>query len=105
LPKTRYLWRVPAPSGEPIRAALEKDTSFREPARRPFYACSMDQVGLRRVFVFPPPIKAILLLDEDVSWFFQLPMDQLSPEEQAREREYRRQQGLRFPLDLRLSPH
>jgi tetratricopeptide (TPR) repeat protein len=63
LPKTRYVWRVPPPSGEPIRAPLEKDTSFRDPARRQFYACSMDQVGLRRVFVFPPPTKAILLSD------------------------------------------
>jgi hypothetical protein len=105
LPKTRYVWRVPLPSGEPIRAPLEKDTRFGELGRRPFYACSMDPVGLRRVFVFPPPIKAILLSDEEVSWFFQVPMDQLGPDEQAREREYRRQQSLRFPLDLRLPPH
>jgi uncharacterized membrane protein len=105
LPKTRYVWRVPPPSGEPIRAPLEKDTRLREPARKPFFACSMDPVGLRRVFVFPPPMKAILLSDEEVSWFFQVPMDQLGPDEQVREREYRRHQVLQFPLDLRLPPH
>ncbi|HZV06537.1 MAG TPA: DUF2142 domain-containing protein [Gemmataceae bacterium] len=105
LPKTRYVWRVPPPSGEPIRAPLEKDARVGELAHRPFFACSMDPVGLRRVFVFPPPRKAVLFSDEEVSWYFQLPMDQLNPDEQAREREYRRQQGLRFPLDLRLPPH
>jgi uncharacterized membrane protein/cytochrome c-type biogenesis protein CcmH/NrfG len=101
LPQTRYVWRVPPPSGEPVRVPSEKNHRH-EGERRPFYACSTDLVGFRRVFVFPPPLRAVLLADEDVSWFFQVRMDDLTAEEQAREREYRRQQGLRFPLDLRL---
>jgi uncharacterized membrane protein len=102
LPQTRYVWRIPPPSGEPLRAPA--DTGRHTDGREPFYACSRDLVGLRRVFVFPPPRKAILLADEDVSWFYQVPMDELSPEEQERERAYRHEQGLQLPRDLRPGP-
>jgi uncharacterized membrane protein len=100
LPQTRYVWRIPPPSGEPVPAPGVSERSLRRPPRDPFYACSLDLVGWRRVFVFPPPQRAILLSDEDVSWFYQVPMDDLSAEEQAQERAYRQEQGLVFPRDL-----
>jgi uncharacterized membrane protein len=104
LPQMRYVWRIPPPSGERMRAPSDAPGRLDERGSRPFYACSVDLVGFRRIFVFPPPVKAVILEDEDVSWFYQLPMDVLRPQEQAREREYRGQQGLKFPRDLRLPP-
>jgi uncharacterized membrane protein/Tfp pilus assembly protein PilF len=104
LPQTPYLWRVPPPSGEPVPAPQSWGTLLQSMQRRPFFACSVDLVGWRRVFVFPPPVNAALLADEDVSWLFQVPMSALSAEEIAREREHRHQQGLQMPRDLRPRP-
>jgi hypothetical protein len=38
------------------------------------------------------------LADEEVSWFFQVPLTDLTPKEREREQAYRREKGLQFPL-------
>jgi hypothetical protein len=48
------------------------------------------------VFVFPG--KAVLLGDDEVSWFYQRPLAALTDAERAREQAYRQEKGLRFPL-------
>jgi hypothetical protein len=65
----------------------------------PFFACSaLPVLGQKRIFVFPAPADAEFLSDEEVSWFFQRPMADLSTTERDREEDYRRKLGLRFPL-------
>jgi hypothetical protein len=64
----------------------------------PFYACSAALGVARRIFVFPPPRGAVLLADADVSWFFQVPLVDLSEAEASQERDYRARTGLQFPL-------
>jgi tetratricopeptide (TPR) repeat protein len=88
-----FQWRIPPPSGTDVRfsgAPAEGD-------RAPFYACSKGQILTKRLFVFPPAT-CELLADEDVSWFYQLPLTALNPREVEKERAYRSSLGLRFPL-------
>jgi hypothetical protein len=92
-----FLWRCPPPSGEEIRLLGPGNTSPGEGRRAPFFACSADQVASKRVFVFPPPVNATLLADEDVSWYFQVPLAALNEAERQREDAYRKGLGLRFP--------
>jgi uncharacterized membrane protein len=90
-------WRCPPPSGREI-GPLTSSAASRDGQREPFYACSEQMIGRKRVFIFPPSARAMLLADEDVSWFFQLPMTNLNDEERQREEVYREAQGLEFPL-------
>ena len=65
----------------------------------PFFACATNRIAFKRVFIFPPPLNAQLLADDDVSWFYQARMADLSEAERAEERAYRERSGLRFPLE------
>jgi tetratricopeptide (TPR) repeat protein len=89
-------WRCPPPSGRDIGPLTVGDKAPAE-QREPFYACS-ELIGTKRIFIFPPPQGAMLLADEDVSWFFQQPMTRLSDEELQREEVYRKEQRIEFPL-------
>jgi uncharacterized membrane protein len=100
-PEVRYLWRCPPPSGDPIRLLDRRGEPVRQPRRTPFYACAAYLIGPRRIFVFPPPVGAVLLADQEVSWLYQVRLDALTEDEQAREEEYRAREGLHFPLPLR----
>ena len=42
--------------------------------------------------------KTVLLADADLSWFYQLPLLDLTAAERQREESYRGERGLRFPL-------
>jgi uncharacterized membrane protein len=90
-------WRCPPPSGREIRVGAASSASSAS-QREPFYACSEQLVGPKRVFLFPPPGRAKLFADEDVSWFFQLPLADLNEEQRQREENYRKEQRLEFPL-------
>jgi uncharacterized membrane protein len=92
-----FYWRIPPPSGRDI-GLVSADEDALAPRRLAFYACSTKRVFSKRVFVFPPPGQAELLADEAVSWYFQVRLSDLNPEEAERERAYRAQRGLRFPL-------
>ena len=98
-PTTAFLWRSIPPAGEAIRLFGPAGELLEAPYPR-FYACGVDLVGWRRVFVFQPPLKAILLADEDVSWAFQLRMEDLTDREREQEQDFRQSQKLRFPLSL-----
>jgi len=52
----------------------------------------------KRVFLFPPPLNTVLLNDEQVSWYYQRRMIDLTPEEIERELDYRAEQQLKFPI-------
>jgi tetratricopeptide (TPR) repeat protein len=91
-----FLWRCPPPSGQEIPLAGSGGATAGG-GRTPFYACSAAPlVGAKRVFVFPSG--AALLADEEVSWFFQRPLAELTEAERQRERDYRAERVLRFPL-------
>jgi Tfp pilus assembly protein PilF len=86
-----FVWRSPPPGGGEIR--LDGPAV----AGSPFFACSAGPLlGTRWVFVFPD--RAVLLSDDEVSWFSQRPLAELTEAERARERDYRAGRGLRFPL-------
>jgi len=107
-----FVWRTLPPSGERIcfRPSLAAPQESRQ---APYYACaamtnplnytpSMDKpfplyVG-KRIFVFPPPLNAIMLNDEQVSWYFQRRMIDLTEEEVERELVYRQEHQFEFPL-------
>jgi uncharacterized membrane protein len=90
-----FYWRIPPPSGREIRPGGD-DVAGR--SRLAFFACSTKLVFSKRVFVFPPPGQADLLADEAVSWYFQMRLTDLTPDESERERAFRAERGLRFPL-------
>jgi tetratricopeptide (TPR) repeat protein len=89
-----FVWRCPPPSGENIPQAGSADRTL----PYPFYACSAIAMGGKRVFVFPPPLGAMLLADEDVSWYWQLPLSDVTPEQRQTEIGYRKARNLQFPL-------
>jgi uncharacterized membrane protein len=93
-----FVWRVPPPAGTEIK--LQGAAGDSAPAGRssPFFACGTKRIAFKRVFVFPPPLNAQLLADEDVSWYFQARMSDLSDAEHAEEYAYRERSGLKFPL-------
>jgi hypothetical protein len=91
--KFDFLWRVPPPSGKEVRFSGGPT----QDDRAPFYACSRVLFLTKRFFVFPPA-KCELLADQDVSWFYQVPLAQLSESEAEKERAYRASLGLHFPL-------
>jgi uncharacterized membrane protein len=97
-PSLDFCWRIPPPSGREIRVLGADGSVVREGRRRPFYACSVGLLATKRVFVFPPPASAMLLSDPEVSWFFQLPLADLTEEERQQEDAYRGKHGLAFPL-------
>jgi tetratricopeptide (TPR) repeat protein len=91
-----FLWRCPPPCGEEIQLAGSGAITAGG-SRAPFYACSAAPlVGAKRVFVFPGGVA--LLADEEVSWYYQRRLAELSAAEREREAAYRRERGLRFPL-------
>jgi tetratricopeptide (TPR) repeat protein len=86
-----FVWRSPPPCGGEPR--LDGPAA----AGAPFFACSAGPLpGPKRVFVFPD--SAALLADEEVSWYYQRRLAELSAAERERESAYRRERGLRFPL-------
>jgi uncharacterized membrane protein len=89
-----FVWRSPPPSRRSIVASSTVGSS----RPFPFYACSAMPFGPKRVFVFPPPLNAVHLADEDVSWFFQVPLQDLNEAERAAEDTYRKEKRLLFPL-------
>jgi hypothetical protein len=89
-----FVWRCPPPSGRNIPKAGSADRTL----LYPFYACSASAMGGKRVFVFPPPLGAMLLADEDVSWYWQLPLSDLTPDQRQQEMVYRKARNLQFPL-------
>ena len=97
-PRVEVLWRCPPPSGETIRLFGKDGGPATDGRRVPFYACSAEPVGPNRVFVFPPPLGVAVFADEDVSWYYQVPLADLGPAELEQERAYRLRHGLRFPL-------
>ncbi len=106
------VWRCQTPSGETIRFD-QPDSSNSDVRSTAFFACStapipsyftptMDKpfptvVG-KRVFVFPPPLNAVLLNDDQVSWFYQRRLIDLADDEFKREMAYREERQLTFPL-------
>jgi uncharacterized membrane protein/tetratricopeptide (TPR) repeat protein len=95
--KMAFRWRSPPPDGKPI---FMPGTGLPAGVQRlPFFACSEKRVFSKRVFVFPPPENARLLADDAVSWYYQLPMIDLSEAERRNEENYRRDHGLRFPQE------
>jgi uncharacterized membrane protein len=97
-PPPGFVWRVPPPSGGDVLLFGPGGSEVSQAHRSPFYACSAQPLLTRRVFVFPPPAGAKALPDEDVSWFYQVPLAELTAEERTKETEYRRRLGLHFPL-------
>jgi uncharacterized membrane protein len=91
-----YFWRTPPPSGEDVPLA-DRDGRPPRGRRLPFYACCGVSAGPKRAFVFPP-VEVVLLADDKVSWYFQVPLADLTPSEREQEQAYRRQHGIRFPL-------
>ncbi len=96
-PGPGFVWRCPPPSAEEIRLAPQDAEATGGRRRAPFFACGASQLGTKRVFVFPPPTNAVLLDDDAVSWYFQVPLTALNDEERRREDEYRKAAGLHFP--------
>jgi uncharacterized membrane protein len=96
--RAEMFWRCPPPSDEEIRLFDATGAVLEDRRRIPFYACAADHAGPSRIFVFPAPVGTQALNDEDVSWFYQVPLAELTPEEREREQDYRRRRGLRFPL-------
>jgi len=96
----RFVWRSPAPSGRAVRVIADEngDNVLTESQIPCFYACSTELHNRRRIFVFPAPFHAAILLDEEVSWFFQRRLIDLTPAEREREQEYRAKLNLKFPL-------
>jgi uncharacterized membrane protein len=94
-----FVWRIPPPSGTEIRLVDRGGADATAGRSSPFYACAVARIAFKRVFVFPPPLNAQLLADDDVSWFFQTRLADLTEAEAAEERAYRARLGLRFPLE------
>jgi hypothetical protein len=90
-----FVWRWPPPSAANNRSVGRTGTE----RRSPFIACSVKLPNHWRIFVFPPPMNAVVLPDEEVSWYFQVPLAALSPEEREREMEYREKAGIQFPME------
>ena len=88
-----FVWRWPPP-----KIAEERGHTSADKAEYPFYACSAVLYGPKRFFVFPPPVNAVFLSDDEISWYFQVPLAGLNSEELQKETEYRNQLGLKFPL-------
>jgi uncharacterized membrane protein len=88
-----FLWRIPPPGGDEVRFSGVPAAGD----RRPFYACSKGLILTKRLFIFPPA-RCELLADEDVSWFYQLPLTELGASELEKERAFRTSLGLNFPL-------
>jgi uncharacterized membrane protein/Tfp pilus assembly protein PilF len=95
--RLNFLWKCPPPSGDEIRLIGPGGTAAGEGGGAPFYACSADPIASKRVFVFPPPVNAALLADDEVSWFFQVPLAELNEEQRRREDDFRKERGLIFP--------
>jgi uncharacterized membrane protein len=95
LSRVSFLWRSPPPEGTAIRLSEGGDAS----RRSPFYACSVSLIGTRRIFLFPSGKNLRLLADDEVSWFFQVPLADLSESERKREDTYRHDLKLTFPLN------
>jgi uncharacterized membrane protein len=93
-----FLWRSPAPCGGEIVLSGPNGTPLDKSHPSQFYACSAKPLRTKRVFVFPPPIGARALEDQEVSWFYQTPTAELTEEESTKEMEYRKRLGLQFPL-------
>jgi uncharacterized membrane protein len=93
-----FFWRSPPPAGGESLLSGQEGATPAEGRRRAFYACSAQPIRGKRVFVFPLPAGARALADEDVSWFYQVPLADLNEVERVQEGEYRHQHGLRFPL-------
>jgi uncharacterized membrane protein len=89
----QFYWRSPPPCGP---ETVSKVNGVR--GRAPFYACSAVPYGPKRIFVFPPPVNAVHLADDEVSWFFQLPLKELTADELQKEDAYRKNRGIHFPL-------
>jgi uncharacterized membrane protein/tetratricopeptide (TPR) repeat protein len=95
-----FFWRSPPPDGKPILLPEERaGEPAGAPQRLPFFACSGKRIYSKRVFVFPPPVNARLMADDAVSWYYQLPLSELTEAERGQEETYRRQLNLRVPLD------
>jgi uncharacterized membrane protein len=99
-PRVEVLWRCPPPSGAAIRLFGKDGGPASDGRRMPFYACSAEPVGPNRVFVFPPPMGVAVFADEDISWYYQVPLADLNAAEREKERAYRQQNGVHFPLAL-----
>ncbi len=85
-----FVWRCPPPSGDELRPDGPAGGA-------PFFACSVSPLlGAKRVFVFPSG--AALLADDEVSWYYQWPLAELTDDQRLREEGYRAERGLRFPL-------
>jgi hypothetical protein len=98
LSRIGFVWRCPTPSGTEIRVSQPDSSVPAHDRRFPFYACSVNIIDKKRIFVFPPGARAEPLSDDEVSWFYQLKMSDLSEAERSREDDYRRERDLRFPL-------
>jgi hypothetical protein len=93
----RFVWRCPPPAGGAICLPGPGDAAaHRRP--QPFYACSELAIAGKRIFVFPAPVGTRLLSDEDVSWFWQRPLADLTEEQLTQEAAFRKARNLRFPL-------
>jgi hypothetical protein len=91
---------APTPSGEPVWVEGSAPDSATRTKPAPFFAYSTTPLaGTMRIFVFPPPMNAVLLDDDAVSWHYQRPMKTLSEQEVEQEMAYRRKLGLHVPLD------
>jgi uncharacterized membrane protein len=97
--RVELLWRSPPPCGEEIRVFDTNGMAIADGRRVSFYACAAKPIGANRIFVFPPPVGVAILTDEEVSWFFQVPLAELTADERERENAYRVQLRLRFPLE------
>ncbi len=93
-----FIWRSPPPSGEEIRLFDTNGEVVGDGRRVSFYACAAKPAGANRIFVFPSPRGVTILKDEEMSWYFQVPLSELTADERTREAEYRLQHGLHFPL-------
>jgi uncharacterized membrane protein len=91
-----YCWRIPPPSGQDI-PLTGRDGTPPSGHRLTFYACCQVSAGPKRAFVFPPA-EVVLLADDEVSWYFQVPLSDLTQDERVREQAYRRERGIHFPL-------
>jgi hypothetical protein len=91
MPSMPLIWLCVPPSGEEIRV-LNADGSpqtLNGMAKPMFIACGAEVHGGKRLFVFLPPLSPAFFSDDQVSWFFQRRMIDLSPAQQALEMEFR----------------
>lgn len=94
-------WMIPPPSGIEFQIRDKDGKPACNEGRARFYVCSAEQIRGARLFLFQFPIGGrmrghvatqwgfALYTDDEVSWYYQMLMEDLTPQEREREIAYR----------------